>query len=109
MAQFLRFDNTDQHIIYNDGWSVIPNPGAGQIGSYSLTSTINAQLFFLFRGIVHSKWRTRYFFSSSWSLIRLSPLRFKRPILWPFKRRGRTVGVQAPWQRDDCVAERDKL
>ena len=73
MAQVLRFNNTDQRITYNDDWKMIPNSGVGQNGTRSYSSTFGAQFFFLFRGIVHTEWPTRYFFSPSWSLIRLSP------------------------------------
>ena len=69
MASVLRFNSDDQRITYSPGWTT----EVGQNGHFSFTSTLGAEFFFLFRGIVHFKWPTHYFFSSSWSLIRVSP------------------------------------
>ena len=54
MEQVLRFNNTDQRITYSDGWETTSSSGVGQNETYPLTSTISAQFFFLFRGIVHT-------------------------------------------------------
>ena len=50
MARVLRFESTDQRITYTPNWTIMPNSGVGQNGTYSLASTINAGFFFLFRG-----------------------------------------------------------
>ena len=49
-----RFNITDQRIIYDHDWKVIPVTGADQNGTHLYTSTATAALFFLFRGIVHT-------------------------------------------------------
>ena len=46
-----RFNNTDQRISYNPDWKLISN------STFSYTSTLGADLFFLFRGISHTLWR----------------------------------------------------
>ena len=51
MERVLRFNNTDQRITYNNGWKTVPD---SENGPYSLTSTLDAQIFFLFRGIAHA-------------------------------------------------------
>ena len=54
MASVLRLGNTDQRITYSDDWTMVPNTGVGQNGTYSIASTVDADLFFLFRGIAHT-------------------------------------------------------
>ncbi len=54
MTLVLRLNNTDERIRYSPDWKIIPNSGVGQSGSYTLTSTLEAEFFFLFRGIVHT-------------------------------------------------------
>ena len=109
MDQVLRFNNTDQRIIYDDEWKVIPNSGAGQNGTHSYTSTRGATLFFLFRGMVRTQWPSRHFLSFSWYLIRVSLLRYKRQILWPYRWRWRKLSVPTRRQHYEYVLERRKF
>ena len=46
-----------------------------------------------------------YFFSPSWSLIRVSTLRDRLQVLWPFGRKWRKLVVPTRWQGDECVVE----
>ena len=50
MSSVLRLHNNDQRISYNNDWKIIPNSGVGQNESFTYTSTLGADLFFLFRG-----------------------------------------------------------
>ena len=54
MASILRFNSTDQRITYSTGWTTIYNSGVGHNETHSVTSTLGAALFFLFRGIAHT-------------------------------------------------------
>jgi hypothetical protein len=51
MEQVLRLNSTDQRITYNSNWRRRESEtGEGQNGTYSLTTSAGAELYFLFRG-----------------------------------------------------------
>ena len=54
MASGLRVNNTDERITYNLDWKIIPHSGVDQNGTFSYTSTVGADVFFLFRGMAHT-------------------------------------------------------
>ena len=54
MASVVHLSNTDQRITYSPHWEMKTVIAENFNFTYSLTSTVSAELFFLFRGIVHT-------------------------------------------------------